>query len=94
MGADIRLYGRFIRVKGVERLRGAQVTATDLRGGAALVIGGLTAEGTTQIAEIEKSSEAMNGWRRRWRRWGGKFAARTRQNRLIFYALFFAPVPI
>ena len=54
MGADIRLYGRFIRVKGVERLRGAQVTATDLRGGAALVIGGLTAEGTTRIAEIEK----------------------------------------
>lgn len=54
MGADILLYGRFIRIKGVERLEGADVLATDLRGGAALVIGGLMAEGVTRIQEVEK----------------------------------------
>ena len=41
MGADIRTEGRVAVVCGVERLHGAEVVATDLRGGAALVTAGL-----------------------------------------------------
>ena len=52
MGADIRLEGRVAVVCGVEKLHGAAVGATDLRGGAALVIAALQAEGTTQIENI------------------------------------------
>jgi UDP-N-acetylglucosamine 1-carboxyvinyltransferase len=53
MGADIRVEGRSAIVKGVERLSGAEVTASDLRAGAALVIAGLAAEGRTTISGLE-----------------------------------------
>ncbi len=49
MGAEIRTEGRVSMVTGVDRLYGAPVTATDLRGGAALVIAALSAEGETTI---------------------------------------------
>lgn len=52
MGADIKILGKTAVVKGVERLYGAKVEATDLRGGAAMVIAGLMAEGTTEISKI------------------------------------------
>ena len=52
MGADIRLEGRVAMVCGVEKLHGAVVHATDLRGGAALIIAALQAEGETRIEEI------------------------------------------
>lgn len=52
MGADIRLEGRVAVVCGVETLSGARVHTTDLRGGAALVLAGLQAEGTTQVEQI------------------------------------------
>lgn len=52
MGADIRLEGRVAVVCGVPRLCGAAVRCTDLRGGAALVVAGLQAEGTTRVEEI------------------------------------------
>lgn len=51
LGADIRIEGRVARVTGVERLRGTRVRSEDLRGGAALVIAGLAAEGETQIED-------------------------------------------
>ncbi len=53
MGADIRVAGRVAVVSGVERLHGASVRCTDLRGGAALVLAGLCAEGTTRISAVE-----------------------------------------
>ena len=53
MGADIRVEGRTAIVVGVERLRGAAVKATDLRGGAALAVAGLAAQGQTEIQDIE-----------------------------------------
>ena len=53
LGADIRVEGRVAVLCGVERLHGARLRATDLRGGAALVIAGLQAEGTTQVEEIQ-----------------------------------------
>ena len=52
MGADVRTEGRVAVVCGVEQIHGAQVNATDLRGGAALVVAGLQAEETTRIGEI------------------------------------------
>lgn len=52
MGADIVAEGRTILIRGVERLKGACVRATDLRGGAALVLAALAAHGETTIDEI------------------------------------------
>ena len=52
MGADITVEGHHALVQGVKRLQGAPVSSTDLRGGAALVIAGLAAEGETQVHEI------------------------------------------
>ncbi len=52
MGADIRIEGHHALVKGVDRLSGAPVRSTDLRGGAALVIAGLIAEGRTEVGDI------------------------------------------
>jgi UDP-N-acetylglucosamine 1-carboxyvinyltransferase len=52
LGAKIDVRGRIAVVEGVKRLSGATVSATDLRGGAALVAAGLAAEGTTKISEI------------------------------------------
>ncbi|MBQ1352268.1 MAG: UDP-N-acetylglucosamine 1-carboxyvinyltransferase [Oscillospiraceae bacterium] len=53
MGADIRVEGRVAVVCGVEKLHGAAVQATDLRGGAALVVAGLGAEGETRITGLD-----------------------------------------
>jgi UDP-N-acetylglucosamine 1-carboxyvinyltransferase len=53
MGAEIRVEGRSAIVKGVERLSGAEVSASDLRAGAALVVAGLAAEGPTTISGLE-----------------------------------------
>lgn len=53
MGADIRVAGKVAVVTGVETLHGASVNCTDLRGGAALVLAGLQAEGTTRVARLE-----------------------------------------
>lgn len=52
MGANIKLEGRLAVIKGVKRLNGANVRAMDLRGGAALVIAGLAAEGETVVSDI------------------------------------------
>ena len=53
MGAEIRVAGRVAVVNGVPSLHGAVVRATDLRGGAALVIAGLAAEGRTRVTGLE-----------------------------------------
>ena len=53
MGARILCSGRNAIVRGVESLTGAQVTARDLRGGAALVLAGLRARGETLVEHAE-----------------------------------------
>ena len=53
MGADIRVEGRVAVVYGVHRLHGAGVRATDLRGGAALAVAALGAEGRTTLTGIQ-----------------------------------------
>ena len=52
MGANIKISGKTATVTGVEQLRGATVCAHDLRAGAALVIAGLAAQGTTYVEHI------------------------------------------
>ncbi|MCX8129826.1 MAG: UDP-N-acetylglucosamine 1-carboxyvinyltransferase [Clostridia bacterium] len=53
MGANIKIEGRSAVIEGTPNLMGAQVKATDLRAGAALILAGLTAEGVTEITDIE-----------------------------------------
>ena len=53
MGARIKVEGRLAVIEGADQLHGTQVKATDLRAGAALVIAGLMAEGTTEITNVE-----------------------------------------
>lgn len=52
MGADITVTGRSAVVKGVDRLIGAPVMATDLRASMSLILAGLAAEGETQVARV------------------------------------------
>ncbi|HTZ07860.1 MAG TPA: UDP-N-acetylglucosamine 1-carboxyvinyltransferase [Acidimicrobiales bacterium] len=62
MGADIRTEGHHAVVRGVRRLSGAPVRATDLRAGAALVLAGLVAEGETVVsggAHIDRGYEDL-----------------------------------
>ncbi|MFP5211978.1 MAG: UDP-N-acetylglucosamine 1-carboxyvinyltransferase, partial [Acidobacteriota bacterium] len=77
MGADIELDGRTAVVRGVKSLSGAPVMATDLRASASLVLGGLAAQGKTEVHRIyhldrgyeaiEKKLSAVGAriWRRR-----------------------------
>ena len=52
MGAQVDVDGRTAAIDGVDKLCGAEVAACDLRAGAAMVIAGLMAEGTTKIEDI------------------------------------------
>ncbi len=54
MGADIAVDGNRATINGTARLKATEVTATDLRAGAALIIAGLNAEGETKVAGVEK----------------------------------------
>jgi UDP-N-acetylglucosamine 1-carboxyvinyltransferase len=63
LGADISIEGNTAVVKGVERLQGASVMATDLRASASLVIAGLVAEGETvidRIYHLDRGYEALD----------------------------------
>ncbi|MBR4172790.1 MAG: UDP-N-acetylglucosamine 1-carboxyvinyltransferase, partial [Clostridia bacterium] len=52
MGANIRVEGNLAIIEGVDKLMGAVVRATDLRAGAAMIIAGLIADGTTEVNNI------------------------------------------
>ena len=52
MGADIVIQGKSAIVRGVAKLRGAPLMATDLRASASLILAGLAAEGTTTISRV------------------------------------------
>ena len=53
MGANVQVDGKVAVIEGTEKLRGCPVKACDLRAGAAMVIAGLAAEGTTTISDIK-----------------------------------------
>ncbi len=52
MGANIKTDGNCAIIPGDKALQGAQVVATDLRAGAAVVLTGLVAEGTTEVTQV------------------------------------------
>jgi UDP-N-acetylglucosamine 1-carboxyvinyltransferase len=52
MGAEIRICGNLARIRGKRKLRGCSVKAEELRGGAALVLAGLAAEGETRVRGV------------------------------------------
>jgi len=57
MGADIHLEGQSAIIKGVKKLSGCPVRASDLRAGAALVLAGLAADGETLVDDVERFIE-------------------------------------
>ena len=61
MGARIRVEGRVAVVCGVERLHGAPLRAADLRGGAALVVAALGAEGVSHIEGLSHIDRGYHG---------------------------------
>ena len=64
MGADVRTEGRVAVVYGVPRLHGARVCAADLRGGAALAVAALGAEGETRLEDaghIDRGYQSLDG---------------------------------
>ncbi len=61
MGAEISVEGHVAVVQGVEKLCGAEVASTDLRGGAALVVAGLSAEGTVMVTQLQHLDRGYEG---------------------------------
>jgi UDP-N-acetylglucosamine 1-carboxyvinyltransferase len=61
MGADIRIDGHYALVRGVSSLSGAPVRSPDLRGGAALVLAGLVAEGRTVVTDVHHIDRGYEG---------------------------------
>ncbi len=72
MGADITVRGRTALIRGVEKLHGAYVTASDLRGGAALVVAGLKAEGQSVVADLSHIDRGYADFEGKLRKLGGK----------------------
>ena len=72
MGASIRVSGRVAVVTGVEKLSGAAVRSTDLRGGAALCVAALGAEGETSVSEIHHIDRGYEDLVRDFRRLGAE----------------------
>jgi len=74
MGADIRLDLNTAFIRGVPRLYGTTVEATDLRAGAALVIAGLAAEGRTVIEQVHHIDRGYDRIEDMFSRLGGRIA--------------------
>ena len=72
MGADIQVAGRVAVVTGVGKLHGAAVRSTDLRGGAALVVAGLGAEGVTTVSGLRHIRRGYDGLDRGLRALGAR----------------------
>ena len=62
LGADIEILQRTAIIKGVKQLLGTRVEAEDLRGGAALVLAGLSASGETIVENIEFIERGYSGF--------------------------------
>jgi len=72
MGAKINLEGRSAIIHGVKSLKGANVVASDLRAGAALVLAGLAAEGETTVRNVHFIDRGYEQFEQNLRKLGGK----------------------
>ncbi len=77
MGADIEICGKNAIIKGIRTLHGSEVSALDLRGGAALVLAGLMAEGRTYIRGIEHIDRGYEDLHKGIKELGGLIERRT-----------------
>lgn len=71
MGADIIVEGKLAIINGVPNLMGTTVRATDLRGGAAMIIAGLMAEGVTEITDIYHIDRGYENFEEKFAALGG-----------------------
>ena len=72
MGADITIRDRVAFIRGVEKLHGAFLTAGDLRGGAALVLAALKAEGQSTVADLSHIDRGYDDFEGKLRKLGAK----------------------
>lgn len=72
MGADIKTEGKTAVVKGVKKLSGAPVMASDLRASAALILAGLAAEGITEIHRIYHIDRGYENIEKKFRKLGAR----------------------
>ena len=72
MGADITVRGKTAVIRGVDSLHGASVTAGDLRGGAALVLAGLAADGQTEVLDLSHIDRGYGEFERKLRLLGAR----------------------
>ena len=72
MGADVTVNGSALTIRGVKRLRGNFVRADDLRGGAALVMAGLAAEGETVVSGIRHIDRGYEAIEKMYRQIGAR----------------------
>ncbi|HHC18818.1 MAG TPA: UDP-N-acetylglucosamine 1-carboxyvinyltransferase, partial [Euryarchaeota archaeon] len=72
MGANIELQGNTAIVNGVSKLKGAEVRATDLRAGAALVLAGLAAEDETTVYGLGHIRRGYENFEDKLRSLGGE----------------------
>jgi UDP-N-acetylglucosamine 1-carboxyvinyltransferase len=86
MGARIRKEGAIAIIAGVERLSGAPVMASDLRGSAALVLAGMCAEGTTEIHRVYHIDRGYERIDERLVRLGAKIERRSDSEEFAFQA--------
>ena len=71
MGADITVEGKLAIINGVDHLMGTTVRATDLRGGAAMIIAGLMADGTTEVLDIHHIDRGYENFEEKFEALGG-----------------------
>jgi len=76
MGANIETCGKNAIIEGIDVLRGNRVQALDLRGGAALVLAGLMAEGTTTVTDIDHIERGYQEFPEGLRQLGGRIGKR------------------
>jgi UDP-N-acetylglucosamine 1-carboxyvinyltransferase len=81
MGADIRVEGRSAIIRGVERLTGAQVHASDLRAGAALIVAALGADGESTITGLEHLDRGYDNLVEKLRKLGAQVERFNQQRR-------------
>ncbi len=72
MGAKIKVEGRSAIIKGTRKFQGANVVATDLRGGAALVIAGLAAKGITEVENVDYILRGYENMEQKLKKLGAK----------------------
>ncbi|MDA8211408.1 MAG: UDP-N-acetylglucosamine 1-carboxyvinyltransferase [Clostridia bacterium] len=74
MGAKIKIQGRTAVIEGIPRLEGAQVRASDLRAGAALIVAGLLADGATEIDNVHYIDRGYENLEQKFRGIGARIS--------------------